>query len=272
MKMENLDIIYEDNHILVVVKPKNIPSQEDESGDLDMLSMVKQYIKVKYNKPGNAYAGLVHRLDRPTGGLMVFAKTSKAASRLSEQIRNCEFYKKYLTVVVGSPNERTKKLEHYLKKDERTNIVKIVPQSVSGAKKAELIYNVVDVHKNYIEIELPPKVKTKINEYEDLIEVKEEEIKIQRKAIDVLSLIEVELLTGRSHQIRVQLASLKTPIYGDVKYGEIKDDNKTVNLALWAYQIGFIHPTTKNIMNFKLLPDIEQSPWDKFATSETFKG
>lgn len=271
MNKEVLNIIYEDNHVIVVLKPSNVPSQKDESGDLDTLSMVKSYIKNKYNKPGNAYVGLVHRLDRPTGGLMVFAKTSKAAARLSKQIQDGEFSKKYLAVVVGLPSERTKKLEHYLKKDDKTNVVKIVPQSETGAKKAELIYNILDIYEDSIEVELPEKEKRRIDQYEDLSKPNEAQIKTYKKSIETLSLVDIELLTGRSHQIRVQLASLKTPIYGDVKYGEIKDDAMTKNLALWAYKLMFTHPTTKVVMNFKSLPDKEQKPWDKFLKSDIFK-
>ncbi len=277
MKIEDLDIIYEDNQVIVVIKPQNIPTQKDESEDDDMLSMVKQYIKEKYNKPGNVYVGLVHRLDRPTGGLLVFAKTSKSASRLSLQIQNGEFDKKYLTIVVGKPNEKTKKLEHFLKKDEKTNIVKIVPRSEEGAKKAELIYNVVDTYSEYIEVPIVKAQRTKVNQNELLIkdETKTEEeliIKTERKAINTLSLVEVELLTGRSHQIRVQMASLKTPVYGDVKYGEIKDDDYKMskNLALWAYKLNFIHPTTKQLIAFKVLPPIDNEPWIKFSKSEVF--
>lgn len=274
--MKDLEVIYEDNHIIVVIKPQNIPTQKDESEDMDMLTLVKKYIKVKYNKPGNVYAGLVHRLDRPTGGLLVFARTSKAASRLSEQIKNREFDKKYLTVLDGIPNERTKKLEHFLKKDEKTNIVKIVPRSEDGAKKAELIYNVVDTYSDYIEVPRVPNERTKINQHEILVKDENkqiDEIKTEKKAINKLSLVEVELLTGRSHQIRVQMASLKTPVYGDVKYGEIKDDGKKMsnNLALWAYKLSFVHPTTKNLMNFKVLPPIETEPWNKFSNNEIFR-
>ena len=110
-----VDILYEDNHIIVVIKPQNIPSQSDESGDLDMLTMVKQYIKEKYNKPGNAYVGLVHRLDRPTGGVMVFAKTGKASARLTEQIKSQEMKKTYLAVVNGVVKEDSRELVNYLK-------------------------------------------------------------------------------------------------------------------------------------------------------------
>jgi 23S rRNA pseudouridine1911/1915/1917 synthase len=210
MKIEDLNIIYEDNHIIVVIKPQNIPTQKDDSGDQDMLSVVKEYVKEKYNKPGNVYVGLVHRLDRPTGGLLVFAKTSKAASRLSEQIQNGEFDKRYLTVVVGAPNDKTKKLENYLKKDERTNVVKIVPRSEDGAKKAELVYNVLDTYNEYIEIPIVMSPRTKLN-YNEILTKNEdgspvvekpkwpkksdEPVRVpkttERKAINTLSLVEV---------------------------------------------------------------------------------
>src|SRR5574344_84067 len=116
-----LDVIYEDNHLLVVIKPQNVPSQSDKSNDEDMLSMVRSYIKVKENKPGNVFVGLVHRLDRPTGGLMVFAKTSKAASRLTQEIHTGDFKKKYLAVVLSKPKEKRGKLVNYLLKNPRTN-------------------------------------------------------------------------------------------------------------------------------------------------------
>lgn len=227
---KELKIVYEDNHVIVVIKPHNIPSQEDETGDKDMLNLVKEYIKIKYNKPGNVYVGLVHRLDRPTGGLMVFAKTSKAASRLAEQMQDGRFNKKYLTVLDGVPVDRRKKQVNYLKKDEKTNIVKIVPMGEEGAKRAELIYNVLEVENN-------------------------------------LSLAEIELLTGRSHQIRVQMSSLKAPVFGDIKYGVKKTNNlnsKTENLALWAYKLNFEHPTTKKSMSFICFPNLENYPWSEF--------
>ena len=232
-KMEELNIVYEDNHLVVVLKPHNIPTQADQSGDMDMLNLVKDYIKVKYQKPGNVYVGLVHRLDRPTGGLMVFAKTSKAASRLSEQLQDGRFSKTYLTVLENVPTDRRKKQVNYLKKDAASNTVRIVPMGEEGAKKAELIYNVLDVQNG-------------------------------------LSLTEIELLTGRSHQIRVQMSSLKTPVYGDIKYGAKrgivgaeKGNAKTNNLALWAYKLTFEHPTTKKAMTFKSYPE-KTAPWTEF--------
>ena len=224
--MEELNVVYEDNHIIVVIKPQNIPTQEDDSKDKDLLTMVKEYIKIKENKPGNVYVGLVHRLDRPTGGLMVFAKTSKAASRLTQEMHTDDFKKRYLTVVVGKPRDKRAKLVNYLMKNARTNTVQVVPERTTNAKRAELEYQVLDE-------------KEKV------------------------SLVEVQLLTGRSHQIRVQMKHIGCPVYGDVKYG---GDSlaKGHNLALWAYELKFIHPTTKENMTFKCYPPEDIVPWNVF--------
>ena len=141
--MENLKVIYEYNHIIVVEKPVNIPSQGDKTGDIDMLTLIKDYIKEKYNKPGNVYLGLVHRLDRPVGGVMVFAKTSKAASRLSEEIRLKEFKKTYLVIVNGKMESKSGTLEDYLLKNERNNMSKVVKEGTKNSKLAVLDYEVL---------------------------------------------------------------------------------------------------------------------------------
>ena len=141
--MQNLEVIYEDNHIIVVKKQPNSPSQSDKTGDMDMLSLIKEYIKDKYNKPGNVYLGLIHRLDRPVGGVMVFAKTSKSASRLSDQVREKIFKKKYLAVVDGKFVTSKGTLEDYLYKDERNNMSKVVSKDKKNAKLAKLDYEVL---------------------------------------------------------------------------------------------------------------------------------
>ena len=134
--MENkLTVLYEDNQVIVVVKPQNVPTQADSSGDVDLLTMVKQYVKEKYDKPGEAFIGLVHRLDRPTGGVMVFARNSKSAARLQEQMKSGLFEKKYLAVTVGVPRDRQGRLSQYLFKDAETNTVKVVPAAVEGADR-----------------------------------------------------------------------------------------------------------------------------------------
>ena len=141
--MENLNVLYEDNHIIVVVKPVNIPSQGDKTGDEDMLTIIKSYIKEKYNKPGEVYLGLVHRLDRPTGGVMVFARTSKAASRLSEQVRDKKMHKKYLCIVDGKMESEKGFMRDFLLKNEKTNTSKVVKEGTKNAKEALLDYEVV---------------------------------------------------------------------------------------------------------------------------------
>ena len=215
--MQKLKVIYEDNHIIVVEKIPNVPSQSDKTGDIDMLTMVKQYIKEKYNKPGNVYLGLVHRLDRPVGGIMIFAKTSKAASRLSDQVREKVFKKKYLAVVDGKIENKSGTLEDYLYKDERNNISKVVNKDKKNAKLAKLDYDVI----------------------------KYDEVK-------KLSLVKVNLHTGRHHQIRVQLSNFGHSIFGDQKYGT-RGQGKQI--ALWAYELTINQPITKEEMTFKDLPE-----------------
>ena len=224
-----VDVLYEDNHVLVCIKPQNVPSQQDSSNDLDMLNVVKEYIKKKHNKQGNVYVGLVHRLDRPTGGVMVFAKTSKSAKRLSEQIKTKNFEKSYFAVLCGVPQNNSATLVHYLKKDEKQNKVYISSQNETGSKRAELDYEVIETYQNK------------------------------------LSLVNVKLKTGRSHQIRVQMSSMKTPIFGDSKYGE----NVNNNLALWAYKLSFIHPTTKQKLTFVAYPSTLYVPWKYFQKLKT---
>ena len=144
MTTEDLIVLYEDNHIIVVMKPQNVPTCEDETKDPDLLSVIKQYIKEKYGKPGNVFVGLVHRLDRPTGGIMVFAKTSKAAARLAEQMKTGDFEKKYLAVVVGRMREQKERLTHYIKKNPVNTTVYVCAQTTEGAKRAELEYRVAE--------------------------------------------------------------------------------------------------------------------------------
>jgi len=215
--MQDLKVIYEDNHIIVVEKIPNIPSQADKTGDIDMLTLVKNYIKEKYNKPGNVYLGLVHRLDRPVGGIMIFAKTSKAASRLSNQVREKVFKKKYLAVVDGKIEKKTGTLEDYLYKDERHNMSKVVNKDKKNAKLAKLDYEVL-----------------KYNEVKDL------------------SLVKVNLHTGRHHQIRVQLSHFGHSIFGDQKYGT---RGRGKQIALWAYELTIEHPIKKEKMTFHDLPE-----------------
>ncbi|MBI5207443.1 MAG: RluA family pseudouridine synthase [Candidatus Firestonebacteria bacterium] len=220
-----IKIHYEDNHILVVDKPVNIPVQEDKSKDKDLLNILKEYIKQKYNKPGNVFLTLVHRLDRPVGGLMVFAKTSKATSRLFEQFRLKSVNKTYLAVVRGVLPKSKDNLKHYILKDKDKNIVKIVSPYHSQGKEALLYYESIQTVNN-------------------------------------LSLIKIDLKTGKPHQIRVQIASLGTPIFGDQKYG-ININKQGEQLALWSYKLSFVHPINKETLTFISIPK-KQYPWDLF--------
>lgn len=214
----DLKVLYEDNHIIVVEKPVNIPSQGDKTGDIDMLTIIKEYIKEKYNKPGEVYLGLVHRLDRPTGGVMVFARTSKAASRLSEQVRNKQMHKKYLCIVDGKMENSKGEMRDFLLKNEKTNTSKVVKEGTRNSKEGILEYEVV-------------KYSNEIN----------------------MSVVKVDLHTGRHHQIRVQFASRGHSLSGDQKYGT---RGRGKGLALWAYSLSFIHPTTKKELKFEDFPEM----------------
>ena len=211
-KYQNINIIYEDNHILVVIKPANIPVCQDSSNDKDLLSILKEYIKEKYHKPGYVYLGLVHRLDRPVEGIMVFAKTSKAASRLSKQITESNFNKTYYAVVNGKPPKEGT-FEDYLIKDEKNNTSYVTTKD--KGKLSKLTYETI-------------------------------------KTVNNLSLVKINLLTGRHHQIRVQFSHHGYPLYGDHKYNkEFINDNKE-QIALIAANLSFYHPTTKELLNFKI--------------------
>lgn len=211
-----MEVLYEDNHIIVAIKPAGVLSQADSSGASDMLTLLKDYIKVKYNKPGNVYLGLVHRLDRPVSGVMVFARTSKAASRLSEQIRTHKVQKIYHAVVNGTLPEKKGTLVSYILKDSKENKVTVYDREVPGSKYAELDYEVVS-------------------------------------AKDNMTLVEVFLKTGRSHQIRSQFAHIGHPLLGDVKYGKGTKDG---DLALFCSSMSIDHPVKGERMTFEApIPD-----------------
>lgn len=222
-----IKIIYEDNHLLVVEKPFNIPTQEDNSKDKDLLNILKEDLKKRYNKPGRVYLGLIHRLDRPAGGLMVFAKTSKAASRMFEQIIDYIMEKKYYIIVDGPVLNKSGDLNDFLLKDTKTNISSVVKENTVGAKEGILSFRLIETNKN-------------------------------------LNLVEVKIKTGRSHQIRVQMAHHNMPLYGDNKYNEKSQTGE--QLALFAYSLSFYHPITKEKLNFKLNTP-NTYPWTLFKNS-----
>ena len=209
------EIIYEDNHLLVAVKPPNQLTQGDETGDLALLDELKSYIKIKYQKPGEVYLGLVHRLDRPVGGLVAFARTSKAASRLSEQLRSHAMHRDYLAVVENSDALADEgKLHHWLMKDEASGNVRTAKPGTQGAQEAKLSYRV-----------------------------------LARK--DATALVHVVLETGRKHQIRVQFAASGHPLVYDMRYGH---GEKGKSIALWGAMLTLTHPTLKESMTFTSIP------------------
>ena len=218
MDYGKIKILYEDNHIIVVEKPVNILVQADITKDIDMLTLIKKYLKEKYNKPGNVYLGLVHRLDRPVGGVMVFARTSKAASRLSEMIHNSSFEKTYLAIVCGNLNGIGEFVDNIVSDEFKVSI------DVSG-KMAKLKYQVI-------------------------------------ASVQNLSLVKINLITGRKHQIRAQFAYHGYPLWGDQKYNDNAKSGEQI--ALWAYNIKFKHPVRDEIMNFTSLPNLNQYPWSLF--------
>ncbi len=217
-------VLYEDNHIIVAVKPAGVLSQSDGSNAPDMLTILKAYIKEAYSKPGEVYLGLVHRLDRPVSGVMVFARTSKAASRLSEQIRSRRVEKIY-RCVAGGVLEGSGRLENYILKDEKSNTVNVSESERPGYKLSYLDYKAVD-------------------------------------SKDGMTMVEVRLGTGRSHQIRAQMAHFGFPLIGDRKYGE--KDSRCKDIALEAYKLSFEHPVKHERLTFEA-PVPSGFPWSLFA-------
>jgi len=221
----NIKILYEDNHLLVVEKPVNMLVQADKTEDEDLLTKLKAYIKKEYNKPGAVFLSLVHRLDRPVGGAIIYAKTSKGASRLSDQLRRRVIEREYLGVVRGNVDNKRTVLKDYLLKDNQKNKVSIVKKQVKGSQTAILEFKGLGNKNN-------------------------------------LSLLKIKLETGRSHQIRVQLAGFGFPLYGDQKYGA--QINKVgQQIALWSHKLRFKHPTKDEMIEIVSNPP-NISPWDQF--------
>lgn len=218
-------ILFEDNHLLIVNKLPSEIVQGDKTGDVCLLDDVKSYIKETYNKPGNVYAGLIHRIDRPVSGAVIFAKTSKALSRMTIKIKEREFSKTYLAVVKNRPPKDADELSDYMIKNESQNKSYIVKSNTKGAKLAQLMYRVIGSSDSYY-------------------------------------LLEVELITGRHHQIRAQLANMGCPIKGDLKYG-FPRSNPDASISLHAYKLNFEHPTLKTMIEVKA-PKPSGMPWDAF--------
>lgn len=205
-----LEILYEDNHVIVVNKKSSDIVQGDKTGDATLPDAIKSYLKEKYNKPGNVFCGVVHRLDRPTSGAVIFARTSKALERLNKQFREKETDKVYWAIVDKKPESRSGKLVHYLRKNENQNKSYVTNESSTGAKQAVLNYTYL-------------------------------------RSSDKFHLLEIALETGRHHQIRVQLATINCHIKGDLKYGA-KRSNEDGSICLHARKISFNHPTTNQLI------------------------
>ena len=224
--MHNLDVIYEDNHLIVINKKAGTLVQGDKSGDTPLNELVKNYIKVKYNKPGEVFLGTVHRLDRPTSGIVLFARTSKALGRMNELFKSKNIRKTYWAVTEKPPAAKSAVRVDFLWKNEKQNKSYIKSEKTAGAKKAELSYKLVGQGNNY-------------------------------------SFIEVKPVTGRHHQIRVQLSNIGCIIKGDLKYGA-KRSNKDASIHLHARKLEFTHPVKKEPVTI-IAPPPKDALWDEFV-------
>lgn len=231
LSLKGLEVIYEDNHIIAVNKPNGVLVQGDKTGDVVLPDLVKEYIKVRYQKPGDVFLGVFHRLDRPVSGVVIFARTTKALTRLNEMMRNREIQKTYFAMVFPRPAELEGHLVHHIIKDEDKNIVKAMSRPKMDSKEAELFYKV--------HAELDGKV-----------------------------LLVVNPLTGRSHQIRAQLSKIGCPILGDLKYGATYA-LPNQNIALHCREMKFIHPVKKEWVTIKANPP-SSFPWNTFD-KETYR-
>lgn len=212
-------ILYEDNHLLVINKKAGQLVQGDKTGDESLLESIKNFIKIRDHKPGNVFLGLVHRIDRPTSGLVIYAKTSKALSRLTQMVKNREIKKTYWAVVAKEMIPQSQRLVHYLKKNEKNNKAIIFTKPTDGAKEAILTYNII-------------------------------------KTLDNYQLLEIDLETGRHHQIRAQLSKIGASIKGDLKYGAPRS-NLDGGINLHARKLEFIHPVTKE--NIEIIAPVLQN-------------
>jgi len=220
----NLDVLYEDNHLIIINKQVGDIAQGDKTGDAPLGDLVKEYIKKKYNKPGNVYLGVVHRLDRPTSGIIIFARTSKALERMNKMLREKQIKKTYWAVVKNAPAENENTLINYLKKNPKNNKSTVFNRESEASKKAVLHYKII-------------------------------------KKLDNYFLLEIDLETGRHHQIRAQLAAIGSSIKGDLKYG-FSRSNKNGGIHLHARKIVFMHPVTKERISIEAPPPIQDSIWN----------
>ena len=212
-------VVFEDNHLLVINKKAGQLVQGDKTGDESLLDSLKNYIKIKDKKPGNVFLGLVHRIDRPTSGLVIYAKTSKALTRLTQMVKNREIKKTYWAVVPKAEIPQSQRLVHYLKKNEKNNKATVFPKVTEGAKESILNYQII-------------------------------------KTLDNFQLLEIDLETGRHHQIRAQLSKIGVPIKGDLKYGSARS-NPDGGIHLHARNLEFLHPVTNH--NIRLTAKVPEN-------------
>lgn len=222
--IEPSQILFEDNHLIVINKKSSEIVQGDKTGDLPLSEKVKNYIKQRDNKPGNVFCGVCHRLDRPVSGIVIFAKTSKALSRMNELFRDKTIQKTYWAVVKNKPPQQTQRLTHYLIKNEQTNKSKAYNEEKKGSLKAELAYTIIASSTNY-------------------------------------HLLEINLFTGRHHQIRAQLSAIGCPIKGDLKYG-FDRSNSDASIHLHSYKAEFIHPVKQEKIVITCKPNTNDTVWN----------
>lgn len=221
-------VLFEDNHLIVINKCVSEIVQGDKTGDEPLSEAVKRFIKTKYQKPGDVFLGVIHRLDRPVSGVIAFARTSKALTRMNELVKNHEMHKTYWAIVKNSPQQESGTLEHYLVRNEKQNKSYAHPKEVPNSKKALLNYRVISSSTDY-------------------------------------KLIEVDLITGRHHQIRAQLAAIGCPIKGDLKYG-FPRSNPDASISLHARKMSFTHPVSKQLVSIEAAPP-KDILWDFFIKS-----
>lgn len=221
--VKNIDILFEDNHIIVVNKKTGDLVQGDKTGDAPLSDILKDFIKKKYSKPGNVYLGVVHRLDRPTTGIVIFAKTSKALERLNKMLREKSINKTYWAIVKNKPSKTSDTLVNYLRKNPKNNKATVFNKETKDTKKAILHYKTI-------------------------------------KSLDNYHLLEIDLETGRHHQIRAQLSNINCPIKGDLKYG-FNRSNKDAGIHLHARKINFVHPVSKELIEI-IAPTPKDPIWD----------
>ncbi len=226
MEISEVDVVFEDNHLIAINKRSGDIVQGDKTGDVPLSEHIKDFLRVKYNKSGNVYCGVIHRIDRPVSGVVIFAKTSKALGRMNQLIHDRQIHKYYWAIVKNAPEKPKDSLVHYLFKDERKNKVLVSPEQKDGYLKAELNYELMASSESY-------------------------------------HLLNVELITGRHHQIRAQLAAIGCPIRGDLKYG-FPRSNQDASISLHARSLSFIHPVTLQTITIKADPPDEKL-WNCFS-------